>query len=54
MGFVSITDPLWERACSRLGAAHFQTFIRLTIMNRQLSLPVLFFVAGVVNAFLHG
>jgi len=26
----------------------------LTINNRQLSLPVLFFVAGVVDAFLHG
>jgi len=26
----------------------------LTINNRQLSLPVLFFVSGVVDAFLHG
>jgi hypothetical protein len=37
-----------------IGAAHFQTFTRLTINNRQLSLPVLFFVSGVVDAFLHG
>jgi hypothetical protein len=30
------------------------SFPMLTISNRQLSLPVLFFVAGMVDAFFHG
>jgi hypothetical protein len=33
---------------------HSRTFRGLTTSNRQLSLPVLFFVAGVVDAFFHG
>jgi hypothetical protein len=33
---------------------YLRTFPGLTINNRQLSLPVLFFVAEVVDAFLHG
>jgi hypothetical protein len=34
--------------------AYSRTYPGLTVNNRQLSLPVLFFVSGVVDAFLHG